>query len=289
MRNNNKEENSAGGIFGARLKRAALTGAQAGLAILFPPACPVCGKPLGVRDGKQERLHEACQKRLVPVREPRCLICGKPLEDDRQERCLDCQKRRHEFKRSLAVFEYNDAAKDCIYRFKYKNKREYADTLGFLLWTVAERRIRAMRPDVIIPVPMHQAKQKKRGYNQAELLARSLSRYSKIPEAPDALLRIRATRPMKELTAHERYSNLNGAFAVNRRWVREDSERLAGVLSASGQMPQRRPTRGLPWERVLLLDDIYTSGTTLDMCSRALKQAGVKEVYGICLCVGAGF
>lgn len=257
--------------------------ADTGLDILFPPVCPVCGRPLpaallanvsgrqtaepGPRSGDTQAsgrmyLHPACEKKLVPVTGDRCAICGKQLTDERETLCLDCRRRRHEFIQTISVFQYTEAAKQCIYRFKYKNKREYADALGFLMWKYAWRRIRFIAPEVIIPVPMFPEKQRRRGYNQAQLLAAALSRHSGIPAAPDALCRTRATKPMKELTALERMSNLSGAFEAKRH---------------------------LPWRRVLLLDDIYTSGSTLDACSKALKACGVREVYGICLCSGKGF
>jgi ComF family protein len=231
---------------------------DAALNLIFPPVCPVCGKPAPAR----AYLHPECERKLVPVSGERCAVCGKQLPDGRESLCLDCRRRRHEFIQTISVFQYTEAARQCIYRFKYKNKREYAAPLGYLMWKYAGRRIRFYRPEVIIPVPMYAAKKRRRGYNQSELLAQSLARVSGIPCAPEALIRTRATRPMKELTAGERAANLSGAFL------------------ADGP---------LPWKRVLLLDDIYTSGSTLDACAAALKKGGAREVYGICLCTGEGF
>lgn len=229
---------------------------DAALNLIFPPVCPVCGKPA------TGYIHPECEERLVPVNRQRCIVCGKQLGDGRETLCLDCRHRRHEFNQTISVFQYTEAARQCIYRLKYKNKREYAAPLGHLMWKYAGRRIRFYRPEVIVPVPMYAAKKRRRGYNQAELLAQALSRESGIPCAPDALIRTRATRPMKELSGGERAANLAGAF------------------QADGP---------LPWKRVLLLDDIYTSGSTLDACAAALKEAGVQEVCGICLCTGEGF
>ncbi|MGI5990377.1 MAG: ComF family protein [Lachnospiraceae bacterium] len=261
------------------MKKIKISAADRALDILFPPVCPVCGKPLpagmtnvpsfqdsepGEIPSRPQRLpvHPACEKKLIPVTGARCAVCGKQLTDERESLCLDCQKRHHEFEQTISVFQYTEAARQSIYCLKYKNKREYADALGFLMWKYAGRRIRFYAPEVIIPVPMFAAKQRRRGYNQAQLLAKALSKYSGIPAVSDALIRTRATKPMKELTAGERLSNLSGAFETAGR---------------------------LPWERVLLLDDIYTSGSTLDECSAALKQGGVRKVYGICLCSGEGF
>lgn len=226
------------------------------LDILFPPVCPVCGRP------SRSYFHPECEEKLVPVRGARCAVCGKQLNDERESLCLDCRRKRHEFIQVISVLQYTEAARQCIYRFKYKNKREYAKPLAYLMWKYAARRIRFYRPEVIVPVPMYAAKKRRRGYNQTELLAQALSDVSGIECAPDALVRTRATRPMKELTAGERAANLAGAF---------------------------EPAGALPWKRVLLLDDIYTSGSTLDACAAALKAGGVQEVYGICLCTGEGF
>ena len=120
-----------------------------------------------------------------------------------------------------------------------------------------------MSPDVIIPVPIHISRLKMRGYNQAGLIAEALGRIIGIPIDEEALVRVIKTAPMKELSNRERVKNLQNAFQADEKVVR--------------------------YKKVLIVDDIYTTGATFDACAAVLKQAGVREVYGISLCVGDGF
>ena len=123
--------------------------------------------------------------------------------------------------------------------------------------------IRRWSPDVIIPVPIHISRLKMRGYNQAGLIAEALGRIVGIPIDEEALVRVIKTAPMKELSNRERVKNLQNAFQADEKVVR--------------------------YKKVLIVDDIYTTGATFDACAAVLKQAGVREVYGISLCVGDGF
>ena len=125
------------------------------------------------------------------------------------------------------------------------------------------RMIRMWSPDVIIPVPIHISKYKERGFNQAGLIAQALGRAMQIPVDEEYLVRIVKTQPMKELSNRERIKNLQNAFQVREKVVR--------------------------YRKVLIVDDIYTTGATFDACAAVLKDAGVSQVYGISLCVGDGF
>ena len=116
---------------------------------------------------------------------------------------------------------------------------------------------------IIIPVPMFKKKEKQRGYNQAALLAADLSRMTGIPYSEEMLIRVRKTSPMKDLERKDRLRNLKEAFSI------------------------REPLSSI--HKVLLIDDIYTTGATMDECSLILKDSGAREVYGIALCIGNGF
>ena len=165
----------------------------------------------------------------------------------------------------MPVFEYNDEIKSSIYDFKYNNKRIYAEFFAEEIYLRYRRAMEVWDVNLIIPVPMFKKKERVRGYNQANLLARNLSLVSGIPYRDDILIRVRETEPMKELGRSKRLSNLKEAFEVIK-----DSPSIYN-------------------SRIVLLDDIYTTGTTLDECSRVLKKAGAKQVYGITLCIGEGF
>lgn len=189
--------------------------------------------------------------------------CGKELADEQEEYCRDCQRLKHWFDQSAAVFSYSEGIKQSVYRFKYQNKRTYADWYAQVVEQTCGSRIARWEPEVILPVPLHRSRQKKRGYNQARLLAEALGKRMHIALDTDCLQRVERTRPMKQLGDEERIKNLKNAFNIN--------------------------TDSVKYNKVLLVDDIYTTGATLDACARVLKEHGAGRVYAVCLCIGKGF
>lgn len=230
---------------------------------IYPPSCPVCAKPLGYEHGKRQKIHGTCRQQLKYIGRNVCLKCGKEINDENIEFCYDCMKKSHIYNQGVAVYRYTDGIKQSIYRYKYKNKREYAAFYGEEMYTRCKATIDIWKPQIIIPVPLHSSKYRERGFNQAELMAKSLSEYSDIPYDANILTRCRKTIPMKQLNDKERLKNLKNAFIIDENIVK--------------------------YERVLVVDDIYTTGSTIDECARVLKDRGVERVYFICLCIGHGF
>ena len=152
--------------------------------------------------------------------------------------------------------------KKSLYDFKYKNKREYAKAYGEELVNNLKYEILAWNADVIMPVPLHKSKLRHRGYNQAELIARELSRRLEIPMDSKILKRTRKTRAQKELNDSDRKKNVKNAFIVDKSIVK--------------------------YKKVILVDDIYTTGSTIDSCAKVLKEKGVEKVYYVSLSVGTG-
>ncbi|MCI8512363.1 MAG: ComF family protein [Lachnospiraceae bacterium] len=229
------------------------------LNLLFPRHCPVCGEivqPAG------RRICPSCLKRLSFVKAPVCKKCGKEISDDTAEYCEDCLSRRRTFEYGVALLNYDETARRSMAQIKYRNKREYLDFYGPALAIRYGKAIRRMGIDVIVPVPVHASRRRARGFNQAELLADILGRQLGIPVQPELLVRKKRTLPQKELTAAERFKNLSGAFR------------------APNPFPKLRS--------VLLVDDIYTTGSTIEACTRALKEAGVPCVYFAVLCMTGG-
>ena len=229
------------------------------LNILFPRRCPVCGgivKPAG------RLICPSCFRELSFVKSPTCKKCGKEIEDETMEFCDDCMAHRHAFEYGMALLNYNDVAKNSMIQIKYHNKREYLDFYGAALAVRFEREIRKMMVDAIIPVPVHPSRRRKRGFNQAEVLANIVGERLGIPVKPELLKRTKKTLPQKELTVGERLKNLSGAFRAEA--VPEDIR------------------------RILLVDDIYTTGSTLEACSRVLKKAGAEYVYFVVICMAGG-
>lgn len=229
---------------------------------VFPPACPICGKPRVIKNGIRLNICPWCRERITYVDEPACLKCGKKLDDDR-EYCTDCQKIKHVYNQAVSLYEYSDDIKQSIYRFKYHNKQEYAGVYAEELARKCGQVIRNWNPDIIMPVPIHASKLKQRGYNQAALIARELARLIGIAVDEQYIRRVRKTLPMKELNNSERVKNLQNAFQIY--------------------------DNGIIYNKVLIVDDIYTTGATIDACARCLKDYGVKSVYAVTLCIGKGF
>ncbi len=230
--------------------------------IIYPPACPICGKALAVAGGVRRRVCAGCEKKLVYIGALRCLKCGKELDDAQKQYCYDCGRIEHTYTQGTAVFAYTEGIKQSIYRYKYKGRREYAVWYAEQIAKKCGAQIAIWRPDVIIPVPLHRNKLRKRGYNQAELLAVEIGKNTGIPVDADYLLRGKNTAPMKALSENERTKNLEKAFLIKKN--------------------------GVKYNKVMLVDDIYTTGATVDACATELKAAGSEQVYCVSLCIGRG-
>ena len=186
--------------------------------------------------------------------------CGKPLADETQEYCADCEENEHAYAEGRAVWIYDDLLRDMIADYKYRFKKEYAE---FFAWCAVKKLggyIRDIRPDVIIPVPISRKRCRKRGYNQAAAVSNIVGSCLNIPTDTHSLRRGRSTLPQKELDPSMRLLNLSKAFYTEKK---------------------------LSYKTVLIIDDIYTTGSTMDACAAALKKAGVKKVYFAALCIGA--
>lgn len=227
------------------------------LDILYPRRCPVCHEIVKKRG---ELICPSCRKEVRPIGEPLCKKCGKPISEQAEEYCGDCRTREHLYTRGLAVLPYAGKIKQSVYQMKFHNKREYIDFYGPYMAEVLEDKIRGWNAQALIPVPLHSSKMRKRGFNQAELLARHVGRILNIPVRTDIVQRIRATRPQKELTWRERQNNLKGAFKISRYDVK--------------------------LKKIILVDDIYTTGSTIDGIAGKLLEQGAEEVYFISLCIG---
>lgn len=229
--------------------------------LLYPKACPVCGEAAPVICGKSRGICPECEGAVSYIGDNYCMKCGKELLEDEQY-CYDCKRLKHEFEQCAAVFVYSEAIKQSIYRYKYKGRREYAEWFAGQMYEKMASRIAVWEPELIVPIPLHKSKYKQRGYNQAWLLAAELGRLTGIPVDDGLLQRSRATEPMKALDGENRIKNLKNAFIISSNKVK--------------------------YKKILLVDDIYTTGATMDACAKALRSKGVEQVYGLCLCIGRG-
>ncbi len=235
---------------------------QTFLDIIYPVRCPVCGE---IVLPKGKRICTACKERLPYIGEPGCMRCSKPLEHEEQEYCSDCERKSYHYDRGYAVWVYNEDMRHSIADFKYHSKKENAKFYIHEMLCRYGDKIGALSVDAVIPVPVHRSKYRERGYNQAEILAKGIGRELELPVFPKLLTRTKKTMPQKKLSDKERLQNLSEAFRYNERYALQ------------------------PIRKVLLVDDIYTTGSTIEACTNVLKSKGVEEVYFLVLCIGKGF
>lgn len=216
----------------------------------------------------EEYLCEMCndEKKLVFISENYCMKCGKPVEEG-AEYCSDCEGKKTPFLYGRAALLYNSSMRESMVRFKYYGRREYAAFYGEMLYRCFGDWIRRTAPDAFIPVPVHKERYRRRGYNQAQLIAEELAKYCDVSVVTDYLVRTKNTLPQKELSDRERFANLCRAFSV-----RDSGAELYKNLKC-----------------VIIIDDIYTTGSTVRACSQVLKEYGIREIFFLSVCIGKGF
>lgn len=190
----------------------------------------------------------------------RCVFCGQVLyfmqEGDICDECgADIRRINYEEDGCMALYEYGGKIREALFRLKYDNVKSLGGVFGGLMYEYFKEKGKALDFDCITAVPISPERLKTRGYNQTELMARELSRLSGIPYN-DGIVRIKETAPQNSLTIEERMNNIKGAFSANSDF------------------------KGM---RVLILDDINTTGSTLRECRKVLYEAGAVEVKGLCV------
>jgi ComF family protein len=226
--------------------------ARALLDLLFPPLCMGCRK----RVSEPHALCAACWIAISFIAPPVCSKCGNPFDVDpgTETICGYCHLHPHDFERARSLFRYDDVSKALILGLKHGDRLDHLPGLGRWLARAGGELLRDA--DVIVPVPLHRWRLWKRRFNQSALLAEHLARQSGKPHRPLALIRSRHTPSQGEMpSAKARRRNVLRAFKV-------PPARIAEI-------------RG---RKVLLIDDVFTTGATLDACARALKRAGAARV-----------
>lgn len=227
--------------------------------VLFAAPCRVCEEPLL----KLSRIPicEKCLASLQRIEEPMCQVCGRPIVSPVVAAtglvlCRLCRAEFFTFKRARSYAVYSDVAVSAIQLLKYEEVTPLGEFFGKKLAEMALRDPEGFAADVVVPVPLHADRWRERGYNQAELIARPVARRLRLVLGSYLLVRKLPRPPKLLLTRAERWKSVRGAYAI-REGVRVDNQ------------------------RVLLVDDVMTTGATLEACARALKKAGAAEVVAL--------
>ena len=227
------------------------------LSLLYPKRCPVCDD---IVIPKGSMVCDSCKDILQPVKPPLCYKCGRQIISEDLEYCDTCSNYNFSFERAFSLWPYNNTVKASLSNFKYKGRREFADYYAQKLYEHFAPLITKLDIDIIVPVPIHTDRLKTRGFNQSALIAFKLAEKAGLPIADDYLLRKKNTLAQKNLDYIARRANLREAFSINK------NSKYYGIYL----------------KNVLLLDDIYTTGSTADACAKVLKEAGSDRVYVLC-------
>ncbi len=226
--------------------------------IIFPSYCQICGQVL---EHVAERvICSDCLEKLEISQSASCPVCGRFYFNNLSGDCLcgECLDNPPPFNWHRSVGLYDGRLKEVILIFKYKGYEVLSRPLGRLAYVELLAGQGLSGVEFIIPVPLHKKREKQRGFNQSELLSREISKLSSVPVMKNNLIKTRPTLAQVSLEASEREGNLRGAFMVRR------PEKIAG-------------------RTLLLVDDVYTTGSTIKECTKELKKAGAREVRAITL------
>ena len=221
------------------------------LDVLYPPHCVLC--EAGAESGQV--LCAACREKAPRLQAPFCQVCSTPFSGkiDGPFTCSNCNAQRFAFSNAVSCRRSAGPVRELIHRFKYQGQLPLKKQLGaWLAETLADPRLQTPPCDLLVPVPLHFARRRERGFNQSLVLAKELFRHSGIPVS-DCLRRIRYTQTQTTFDREERMENLRGAF-------------------------QMRHHRDVTRLHLLIIDDVLTTGSTVNECARVLMAAGAASV-----------
>lgn len=229
--------------------------------IVYPPRCHICHDFLlnGQREDESQFFCRTCAADFYRITSPLCPVCSTPLDSSLDDHlCEDCLRKRPHYEATYACYMYNGAIMDAIHQFKYGSKSFLSESLGPLFAQFAENVVQQSATTLTVPVPLHPKRLRERGFNQSLLLARHVA--GKLGTELDflSLRRVKYTNPQTGLGKEERRKNVRNAFQVVSPEAVKD-------------------------KTVLLIDDVATTGNTLNECSRILRKSGCTDVYCLVL------
>ncbi|MEO0441474.1 MAG: ComF family protein [Pseudomonadota bacterium] len=222
--------------------------------LALPPRCPACG----VSVARDHEICLDCWRQYAFLAGPKCIRCGEPFAFDRgpDTICGQCLANPPHFDSVRAAVRYDELSARLVIRLKYGGRLGIADLIsGHMERLITEQDV----PELIIPVPLHRTRLWRRGFNQSALIAQVIGRRLRCTVASDLLIRTHATPPLKKMSTAQRFETVRNAFDV----------------TAKGRSE-------LPGKEILLVDDVFTSGSTANACAGVLKAAGTKKVTVLC-------
>ncbi len=231
------------------------------IGILFPKKCPFCEELMDIT--QEQTICDNCRAEISWINEKMgiCSKCSKPLVDKSKSYCYDCEKTKHHYYKGRALWLYAGRVQDSIIRYKFNGKRGYYRSYVTELVKCFDKQ-KDWNIDIITSVPMHKYRLRDRGYNQSALLAEGFAVETGIKLDNKLLIRVKNTARQKDLSDLERILNMKNAFLIN-------NFELEG-------------------KNILVIDDIYTTGSTLDGCAAELIKYGAAKVYFMTLAIGKG-
>lgn len=224
------------------------------LDLFFPKTCSGCGKIIS----SDELFCPDCDKALVFIKPPLCPICGTPLKSGESHVCGQCLKEPPFFKAGRSCAIYDGPLSNAITYFKYQGVTALAKPLSMIMISTLSSFIKTASVDLILPVPLHIKSLRQRGFNQSLLLANKLGKNLKLPVKGLVLKKVKHTLPQVGLSQAERRKNVRGSFKVISPEDVKD-------------------------KNILLVDDVFTTGTTVNECSKVLIKAGARGVFIVTL------
>jgi ComF family protein len=229
------------------------------VSVIFPGECRICKELLP--DSRRVPICDECLSSFEPLSPAACEICGRPLpelirKEGEQQLCSVCRDKTYAFDRARSYAIYEGPLVQAILLLKFEQIEPLGNWFAERLAKLVLSQGNTLAADIVVPVPLHRERQRERGYNQAALISKPLAKRLRLPHKAVLLVRTRARPDKRILSLEERWESVRGAFAT-------------------------RPGSQVDNLRVLLVDDVLTTGATLDACARALRQAGAKSVIGL--------
>lgn len=231
------------------------------LCIVYPKRCLLCDSVLKYNDSKA--ICESCESKTKYLVKDLCKKCGKPHDTVKNDLCFDCSRKSHIYIEGRGMWHYTGDVKKAIYKYKYYGRRNYARLFAkelaiyyckYINWDI----------DIITSVPLHPKKLKERSFNQSALIADRFGEIIGVKVDNNLLYRTKYTMPQKELSDFNRILNVENAFCANDK-------------------------RDINECNILIIDDIYTTGSTIDSCAKVLKEHGASRIYFLTIAIGKGY